>query len=62
VNELGEVEALVTQEKEDWNIVFSWRSTKQTNAEVNGNKVEVENQKDKNRITFTGKSNKVRLY
>jgi glycogen debranching enzyme len=62
VNELGEVEALVKQVKEDWNIVFSWRSTKQTNAEVNGNKVEVENQKDKNRITFTGKSNKVRLY
>lgn len=62
VNELGEVEALVKQEKEDWNIVFSWRSTKQTNAEVNGNKVGVENQKDKNRITFTGKSNKVRLY
>ncbi|MCR9016957.1 glycogen debranching protein [Aquiflexum gelatinilyticum] len=62
VNELGEVEAYLSQEKEDWSIVFSWPASIHTNADLNGNKVEVENQKDKNRITFTGKSNKVRLY
>jgi hypothetical protein len=61
MNDLGEVEALVSQEKEDWNIVFSWPASKQANATVNGNKVEIDNQKDKNRITFTGKSNLVKL-
>jgi glycogen debranching enzyme len=61
MNDLGEVEALVSQEKEDWDIVFSWPASKQANATVNGNKVEIDNQKDKNRITFTGKSNLVKL-
>ncbi|MCS4433807.1 glycogen debranching protein [Aquiflexum gelatinilyticum] len=62
VNELGQVEAYLSQEKEDWSIVFSWPASIHTNADLNGNKMEVENQKDKNRITFTGKGNKIRLY
>lgn len=61
VQENGIVEAIINQSVGDWEIVFSWPLGSLSNAEVNRNKVTIENQMGKNRITFTGKSNTILL-
>lgn len=61
INEEGVVEAVINQSNGDWQIVFSWPEGRQANAAINGNKVEIENQLGKNRITFKGSKNKVTL-
>lgn len=61
INEEGVVDAVINQSSGDWQIVFSWPEGRKANAAINGNKVEIENQLGKNRITFKGSKNKVTL-
>ncbi|WP_113924208.1 glucosidase family protein [Cognataquiflexum aquatile] len=61
INEEGVVDAVINQSNGDWQIVYSWPEGRQANAAINGNKVEIENQLGKNRITFKGSKNKVTL-
>ena len=57
LKENGEAEVILNQSDGDWEIVFSWPEDRQDQATLNGNKIEVNSNKGKNRITFTGRSN-----